>query len=245
MRVGLLVCDHVREELVHIAGDYTDMFATLVGDRAGLSLTPYDVINGEVPDDPTECEAWITTGSRHSVNDDLPWIRKLEEFVRRMPAAGTPLIGVCFGHQLIARAMGGRVVRSARGWGVGSVEVELIDGGSRPAWMQPARDSYRLLNSHADQVEVVPEGGLVLGSTDHCPVSLMSVGDHLLGIQGHPEMGVAYLRGLIESRRGNRIPEVVAAKALESLELGSDSKVVMTWMSKFMTRRSESEAEGR
>lgn len=235
MRVGLLVCDHVRDELRPIAGDYPDMFHALFADLDGVSLLPYDIVSGEPSPDPGECGAWIITGSRYSAYDDLPWIKDLERFVRRASESRVPLVGVCFGHQLIARAMGGRVAGSSRGWGVGSVEVRVVEAG-KPDWMQPPRDAYRILNSHADQVERIPEGGLVLGWNDHCPVSLMTVGDYLLGIQGHPEMPVPYLRGLIESRRGSRMPEETADKGLRSLELGSDRELVRDWMINFLVR---------
>ncbi len=238
MRVGLLVCDHVLSDLVDVAGDYDDMFFRLFADADDVELVAYDVVNGELPSDPADCEAWITTGSRHSVNDDLDWIRYLEEFIQAVPAARTPLIGVCFGHQLIARAMGGSVIRSPRGWGVGSVEVHLLADGSLPGWMQPLRDKYRILNSHADQVVEVPEGTVVLGSTTHCPVSLMTVGEYLMGIQGHPEMEPRYLRSLIEMRRGDRIPHETAAKGLESLGHGSDCTLIRQWMLNFITSRS-------
>lgn len=236
MKVGLLVCDHVRDDLVHVAGDYPDMFGALFADREEVELASYDAVDGELPSRPGDCEAWIITGSRYSVNDDLAWIRDLEEFIRRVSGARVPLVGVCFGHQLIARALGGSVARSADGWGVGCVEVEVRNEEPRPAWMEPARDRYRILNSHADQVVRLPEGTRVLGSTGHCPVSLMTVGDYLLGIQGHPEMSSSYLKALIESRRGRSIPEGTASRGLESLEVGSDSTVVREWMLNFMTR---------
>ncbi|MGA7270782.1 MAG: GMP synthase [Acidimicrobiia bacterium] len=230
-----MVCDHVPEELSHVAGDYPDMFRALFAEEE-VELASYDVVNGELPTHPRESEAWIITGSRYSVNDDLAWIRDLEEFTSRVPAARVPLVGVCFGHQLIARALGGSVVRSKRGWGVGCMEVEVRSEASGPAWMEPARDRYRILNSHADQVVSLPEGTRLLASTDHCPVSLMTVGDYLLGIQGHPEMDPSYLKALVESRRGRSIPEETAARALESLKLGSDSTVVRDWMLNFMTQ---------
>jgi GMP synthase-like glutamine amidotransferase len=237
MKVGLLVCDHVPDELVGIAGDYEDMFRRLFVDHTDVELVAYDVINGALPSNPTECHAWITTGSRHSVNDDLPWIHDLARFIMEAPAGQTPLIGVCFGHQLIARALGGSVVRSMRGWGLGSTEVQITHDNPLPAWMEPITDKYRILNSHADQVEQTPAGARVLGSTEHCPVSLMTVGEFLLGIQGHPEMEAPYLRSLIQTRRGRRVPESTAQRAIDSLELGSDSILVRRWMLNFMESR--------
>ena len=110
---------------MHVSGDYPDMFRRLFAGHPEVEIVVYDVIGGDMPADPGECDAWITTGSRHSVNDDEPWIRQLEQFVRDVAQADVPFVGVCFGHQLIAKALGGTVVKSDRGWGVGAKEVEV------------------------------------------------------------------------------------------------------------------------
>ena len=111
-----------------------------------------------------------------------------------------PFIGICFGHQLIAKALGGTVVKSDRGWGVGVKEVEVSPD---LGW----GESYRVLTSHEDQVEALPPGAEILGWNEHCPVSVMGVGSTMLGIQGHPEFESAYSAALMESRRGTIIPE--------------------------------------
>lgn len=222
MRLGLLVCDQVRPEHRAISGDYEDMFRRLFAGHDEVEIVSYRVIDGQFPSGPSECDAWITTGSRHSVNDDLPWIRALEEFVRDVAAAEVPFIGICFGHQLIAKALGGAVVRSERGWGVGvkevSVSPELGLG-----------DSYHVLNSHQDQVETLPPGGEVLGWNEHCPVSMLRVGD-MIGIQGHPEFEIDYSRALMESRRGALIPEDIVDVGLGSLSRRPDSGRLAAWI---------------
>jgi GMP synthase-like glutamine amidotransferase len=176
-----------------------------------------------LPVDPAECDAWITTGSRHSVNDDEPWIRALENFVREVAVADVPFVGICFGHQLIAKALGGTVVRSERGWGVGAKDVEVRDdlglGGS-----------YRILHSHQDQVETLPPGGQVLGWNEDCPVSMLGVGDNLIGIQGHPEFVASYSRALMESRRGDEIPAQTVDDALATLARPTDSDRLADWI---------------
>ena len=199
VKVGLLVCDHVRAEFLGISGDYDDMFRRLFSSHPEVEVVTYDAIGGQLPDHPGEADAWMTTGSRHSVNDDEKWIRDLEDFVRRTAEAGVPFIGICFGHQLIAKALGGTVVKSDRGWGVGVKEVEVSPD---LGW----GESYRVLTSHEDQVEALPPGAEILGWNEHCPVSVMGVGSTLLGIQGHPEFESAYSVALMESRRGTIIP---------------------------------------
>lgn len=227
MRIGLLVCDHVRPEFLGISGDYEDMFRRLFADHHDVEVVAFDAVNGELPVDPSEADAWLTTGSRYSVNDDQPWIRDLEEFVRRIAEAGTPLVGICFGHQLIAKALGGSVVKSDQGWGVGVQEVEVSED---LGW----GDSYRVLTSYQDQVTTLPPGGQVLGWNEHCPVSVLGVGSTILGIQGHPEFELSYSEALMEERRGTVIPEEVVDAGLATLSLEPDGARLADWILEFI-----------
>jgi GMP synthase (glutamine-hydrolysing) len=229
MKLGLLVCDHVRPEFLHISGDYEDMFRRLFKRHDDVAVVAYDAIGGELPADPRECDAWITTGSRYSVNDDESWIRDLEAFVREVAEAGVPFVGICFGHQLLASALGGSVIKSDRGWGVGSKEVLVRED-------LGLGESYRVLTSHQDQVETLPPGGEILGWNEHCPVSVMGVGRTMLGIQGHPEFEEAYSEALMESRRGTLIPEKTVDEGLASLDQQSDSERLAGWIVDFVTK---------
>jgi GMP synthase (glutamine-hydrolysing) len=223
MRIGLLVCDHVGPELRGISGDYEDMFRRMFADHDDVDIVAYDVIAGQLPSDPEECDAWLTTGSRHSVNDDEPWIRALEGFVREVAAADVPFIGICFGHQMLAKALGGSVVRSKQGWGVGVKEVDVLPE-------LGLGESYRVLTSHQDQVETIPPGGEILGWNEHCPVSMLRVGSKMLGIQGHPEFDPAYSRALMELRRGRAISELLVEEGLASLDQAPDSGRLADWI---------------
>ena len=120
MIVGLLECDHVDERFRDATdGDYLELFGRLFGAHVpDLELRPFDVVGGELPDGPEVCDGWVCTGSRHSAYDDLPWIADLQAFIREVAAAGRPFVGICFGHQVLAQALGGRVER-ASGWGAG------------------------------------------------------------------------------------------------------------------------------
>jgi GMP synthase (glutamine-hydrolysing) len=229
MKLGLLVCDHVSPEFTHVAGDYPDMFRRLFDGHEDVELVVYDGIAGEIPGDPSECEAWITTGSRHSVNDDEPWIRRLEDFVREVAKTEVPFIGICFGHQLIARALGGSVVESDRGWGVGIKEVEVRNGVGLGS-------SYRVVNSHQDQIDRLPPGAEVLGWSEHCPVAMLGVGDTLIGIQGHPEFEAEYSRALMEARRGHLIPEETVDAGLATLDSSPDSGRLADWILAFVSK---------
>lgn len=229
MRVGLLVCDHVAPEFRPAAGDYPDMFRRMFARHSHVEIRPYDLTAGEFPGSPRDCEAWITTGSRRSVYENDGWIEGMAELVREIARAEQPFVGVCFGHQMLAHALGGTVERSDAGWGVGNQVVEVPE----PPWWLPRR-SFRILNSHQDQVTELPPGGRVLGGNDHCPISLMQVGEKMVGLQGHPEFGPAYMRTTLQARRGSLIPEAIAARGLETLEVPPDTEALAEALVRFM-----------
>jgi GMP synthase-like glutamine amidotransferase len=225
MKVGLLQCDHVAPELRRIAGDYDAMF------RAWLPVDwrVFDLTQGDVPE-AGACDAWVITGSRFSVYDDVPWIHKLAGLVRDIHTLGWPLVGVCFGHQMIAHALGGRVAKTSRGWSVGVHEFRVT---RHEAWMDPPLETVSLLMSCQDQVEELPPGAAVLAASDQCPVAIFRVRS-LLGIQGHPEWGLDYAAGLL-SLRAERVgaERVEAARASFTRDRNSAelSRWAMNWIS--------------
>ncbi len=234
LRIGLLVCDHVQPELLSVAGTYQDMFATLFSGRPEIELYPYDLLSGEYPDDPSDCDGWISTGSKWSVSDDEPWIRWFEGFVRRMlTEERSPHVGVCFGSQMIAHALDGEVTLQAAGWGVGVAETKVT---GQADWMFPHHDSFQVVVSYQDQITKLPADAHLVASTDHCPVSMFTLGNHFLGVGGHPEIPIPYIRALIESRRGVRIPEATADAGLASLEHTPDALLLRDWMTEFLLR---------
>jgi GMP synthase (glutamine-hydrolysing) len=233
VRLGLLVCDHVSPELISVSGDYDTMFRLLFSGHPNIEIVAYDAVGGEMPASPGECDAWLTTGSRHSVNERAPWIDELEEFVRETARRGVPFVGICFGHQLLAKALGGDVGVSDHGWGVGIKKVEITPG---LRFVPDGVAAFAVFNSHSEQIERLPAGAEVIGRSDHCPVSMMTVGGSMLGLQGHPEMDLAYGAALIESRRDNQVPEEVAVAALASLDSGTDNPLVAEMIVRFVRK---------
>lgn len=228
MRIGLLQCGHIRSELGEIHGDYPQLFGDLLADHP-VELITYDLPAGAQPDEVDECDGWLISGSSDSVYDDLPWIPPAEDFLRRAVAAGVPVVGICFGHQLLAQALGGKVERSPRGWGAGAHTYRL----TRPieGWPddvdQPA--SLNLIACHQDQVTELPAGAEVLASTDHCPVAAFTVGSTVLAIQPHPEFTAPLSRELTDVRSGLMGPERARA-AIASLDRPLNTEPVAAWM---------------
>lgn len=228
--VGLLLCDHLDPEVVDAVGDYTELFPDAFA-PAGVDLRIYEVTRGELPSSTDECDAWVTSGSRRSCYEDEGWIEDLHDLARKLAAERRPHVGICFGHQLIARALGGTVERSPAGWGVGAKTFRVT---SPAPWMDPPREDFTILMSHQDQVTELPPDAEVVATADYCPVGAYRIDDHVFCVQGHPEF-VPELSRLLMHRRRAALGDVVE-DGLASLERPRDHDVVVRWMAAFLRR---------
>jgi GMP synthase-like glutamine amidotransferase len=132
MKIGILNADAVRPEFVAEFGEYPDMFARLLmAVDPDVEFVTYEVMSGEYPTDIDEVDAYLITGSKLSVYDDVAWINALKDFVRTLHGAKKKLIGICFGHQLVAEALGGKTRQANQGWCVGVHKAKLtVDAAS-------------------------------------------------------------------------------------------------------------------
>lgn len=229
MKVGLLECDHVAEPLRHIAGDYRQMFADLFQRHAPqLELVNFDVRNSEFPASTDACEAFVCTGSRFSAYDSDDWIQQLKDFVRQVREADKPFVGICFGHQVMAEALGGKVEKAKQGWGIGVHSLNVV---KQESWMQPEQAACGIQYSHRDQVTQLPENSVVLGESDHCPVAMFRVGETMLGIQGHPEFPAAYVEALVRGRT-----ELIGAENVNAAQFHAptDEAIITNWLARFL-----------
>ncbi|MDE0193306.1 MAG: hypothetical protein OXQ90_18280 [Gammaproteobacteria bacterium] len=231
MRLGILQADHVDPECRARFGDYADMFAVALGDALGpgASFEFFDVRRGCYPDHVDDCDGYLITGSRASVYDDEPWIDRLKDFVRQLDNAQAKTVGICFGHQLVAAALGGVVDRAQAGWGVGVHTWEIVDD---EPWMRPRLCELRLLASHQDQVDVLPQGARLLAASDFCPNAAFAIDNHVFAVQGHPEFTRDYARFLM-CRRRDQLGDAFAP-GMESLHEPTDEAVVAQWIAGFL-----------
>ena len=251
MRIGILETGLLNEKVAGRFDSYPVMFAALL-DKAdlldkfngGLSYREYSVINGEMPASIDDCDGWLITGSRHGAYEKLDWMLSLESFIRTLYEAKKPLVGICFGHQIIAQALGGLVTKSDKGWGIGLHHYKVDVAQS---WMGAghslAPEKVGIYAFHQDQISQLATAATVFISSDFCPYAGLTYGDSILSVQAHPEFDASYEHALIDIYGGNIVPEPVAANALVGMQ-GSDSQadtqMLANWIAHFFLRESRS-----
>jgi GMP synthase-like glutamine amidotransferase len=193
MKIGILQTGTAPDAL-RAQGDYPSMFAALLAGR-GFDFQSWHVEMGEFPPSVTAADGWLITGSRHGVYEDHAFIPRLEDFIRQARAQGVPMVGVCFGHQIMAQALGGKVAKFAGGWVIGPTDYDFE--GRR----------HRLNAWHQDQVLTPPPGARTIATADTCAHAALSYGDWGLSVQAHPEYGDDFIQGLIDHRGRGNLPD--------------------------------------
>jgi GMP synthase-like glutamine amidotransferase len=189
----------------------------------------YDVGLGKLPKSVNECDLWIITGSPKAAYGKESWIKNLGLFVQESHKSQRKMIGICFGHQLIAHYLGGKTESAASGWGVG---VQTFDVIANKPWMKPPLKQISLIFSHQDQVVKLPTGAVHLAEDTRCIYQMYSIGNHIFCLQGHPEFTAEFARGRYDSRVAT-IGQEKYNVAVESLVSPTNSFEVGQWMRAF------------
>ena len=233
MRIGILNTDTLKTEFDTKYGQYPAMFRNvLLQADPNLQIHSYEVQSGDYPTALDDCDAYLITGSKVSAFDDIPWVNELKIFVRSLHQHQKKLIGICFGHQLIAEALGGKVERSNGGWHVGVHGATLK---KNTVLFGSAQQEFNLIYNHQDQVLKIPRESILLASCKNCPVAMLAIEDHILSFQGHVEFDVAYAKDLLEMRR-SILGEDTYLKASDSLKETTENAKVTDWILKFLKK---------
>lgn len=227
MHIAIINCDYVAAKLAPQFGQYPDMFMrSLNALTSGLKFTIFDALSRELPPLTSEFDGYLITGSRYNAYDNDPWIELLLGWIQQTDQQRRPLAGICFGHQLIARALGATVSKSAKGWGLGSALVTIEQ---TPSWLINPPKQLRLWVSHQDQVQTLPPQCQCLAGNSFCPFFMLFKDTHILTIQGHPEFNQSYTYELAKQRR-EQVNDSQWARITDSLHYNIDSEVVLNWI---------------
>ncbi|KKB06975.1 glutamine amidotransferase [Devosia geojensis] len=231
MKLTIIQTGDVPEPLRGKYGPYATMFERMFDATGnGFSYRTVKIAEGEPFPQAETLEGIVITGSAAGVYEDHAWLKPLRAFIRSAYGARTPMLGVCFGHQIMADALGGDVRKSEKGWGLGRHTYSVKD---RPAFMRAAPAALAVACSHQDQVIVPPGEAEVILSSDFTPnAGLAYKNGAALSFQPHPEFLDDYTVALAELRRG-KAPDDVVDAAVASVATPSDSQAVAGYIGRF------------
>ena len=236
MKIGVLAAGITPEELIDQHGSYADMIVNLLNTTdEKFEFEVFDVRLDHFPADLSQFDGWAISGSRNNVSENLPWMPKLKELIVQAYGAKQPIVGICFGHQIIADAFGGKVDRYEGGWGLGLHSYDI-----KPGFESVVDKTQFAINAvHQDQVIVKPENSEVLASSDFCQNAGLIYDDLIMTFQAHPEFKMDFEKDLINVRAGDAFPVEESKDALASLEgKETDSLSVANWFAKFLMKHS-------
>lgn len=221
MKIGVLQTGLVPEVLSPTHGQYAEMFQTFLGGQ-GFDFQAWSVVEGDMPCDVHEADGWLITGSRHGVYEDHAWLPPLEIFIRHAKAHGRPMVGICFGHQIMAQALGGDVRKFDGGWIVGAQEYDFADGArvTLAAW-------------HQDQVLTPPKEARTIAKHESCAHAALLYPGWGLSFQPHPEFSPPYLEGLLLARGPGIVPDALLSHAKDRLNDHLDAQPVADQIAQF------------
>jgi GMP synthase (glutamine-hydrolysing) len=233
-RFAILKAGTAFRETRERQGDFDRMFLDLLAEP-GQTWEVHDVEHGRFPPDAAVYDGFVLTGSSASAYDDLPWIGALLDLVRAGHERGQALLGICFGHQVLAQALGGEVRPNPLGWDVGVRELRLLPDAARVAGLAGAPRPLRVLELHGDAVVRVPPGAVTLACSDLTACEAFALGPRTLGLQGHPEFESDTIRvALAKLHAAGRLNEAETARSTATLSVQPDREFLRDWLRGFL-----------
>jgi len=233
MKLTIIETGQVHAALRDQFPEYPEMFRRMVAGADGaITCETVSLVKGETLPDPATLDAVLYTGSPASVYDPEPWIAPLMDFIAAAAAARTPQVGICFGHQIMGEALGGKVVKSDKGWGVGRHTYEVVQC---PDWSpSPCPPTLSVAVSHQDQVVRCPPSATVIAASEFTPFAGLDYqGFPAISFQCHPEFEPDFAAALYGARR-TALGKQQADAAVSSLAGGCDRRLLARWIVSFL-----------
>ncbi|MDE2444533.1 MAG: type 1 glutamine amidotransferase [Alphaproteobacteria bacterium] len=230
MKIGILVTNTDTSTFAQNHPRDGEKFTALVhGIRPQWQCAVYNCVEGRFPEHLAECDGYIIGGSPASVNDADPWIATLLSLIKKLDETHTPVVGCCFGHQAIAKALGGKVEKNPGGWGFGVAQTKVI---APKSWMSPQIAHISLYAAHTEQVTTMPPQAEIWGGSDFCPVGGFVIGHHVMTTEYHPEMTKDFFVGLIHAFE-KYVGRNMAQEALRQSITAAQGPLFAEWMANF------------
>ena len=221
MLIGILQSGHFAQREGAPLRDYSTLYAEMLAGH-GFRFKTWSVVDMEFPASPEDADGWLISGSKHGVYDDLPFIAPLEDFIRKIYAADIPLVGICFGHQIMAQALGGHVEKFRDGWSVGNVDYVFPD------------DSNLSLNAwHQDQVVTPPPDARTIASNDFCKHAVLAYKGRAISVRPHPEFQSSDIEMLLDLRAPGIVPSNLIADSRTKLDAPTDNSEMASRIAAF------------
>jgi len=228
--IGILVTSNDSTDLAtRFPHDGIKFIQLLQPLRPDWKLDCIMVKDGVFPRNIDDYDGYVICGSPASVNDDDLWIQHLFEMIRKVHAQKIPTIGLCFGHQAIAMALGGTVEESDKGWGLGTAPTHFTQ---HKPWMTPKHKTLTLYSAHHEQVSSLPDGAEIIGGDEFCKIAAFTIGEHIFTSEYHPEMNKEFMSAVADQLEGH-IPQSVIDKARNDIDEGEEGKIFGLWMVQF------------
>lgn len=234
IKLAILLAGETNRSMRPKHPNYEEMFTAFFAPAADRLLLDFVAVRqGVFPPSVDAYDAYLVTGSLYGVYDDPPWIAQLMDFIGDIYRHNIPLIGVCFGHQIVAHALGGKAVKWHKGWVAGTRRLPVL---AHPLTGQASTgESMSLLYTHQDQVVALPPDAYCWLGDDLCQYAGFAIAGKVLTLQGHPEFAADYIAALIEKKRPD-IGEAAADEALASLAADTDHLQARQLMVEFLVR---------
>ncbi len=231
MHIGILVTNTDDSAFAKQRPDDGEKFKALLQPlRPDWKFNAVQVKDSVFPSCVDDFDGYVITGSPASANGPEAWVATLMDFIRKIDVAKTPTVGVCFGHQAIALALGGTVSKNPKGWGFGIADTHFTH---TEKWMVPKLDTISLYAAHNEQVTILPKDAIVLGGSDFCPVGSYRIDNHIFTTEYHPEMTPEFVLDLSYAFE-KYIGHDVAENARKQFKSPAQGKIFAEWMVRFL-----------